>query len=329
MQKAFITGATGFLGRHLVDVLLENDWQVTAMVRSINDAKKILDHKVTLVEGDLREPLSVKAAMPDNLDAVFHTAADTSTWHMEAQRQEAVNIEGTRAILQAILDKKEVGRLVHVSSIAVFGAHEDVITEKTPRTGATSWINYTMTKSFAERKVKEAVDRGMDAVVVNPTHIIGRYDSHNWARLILQMVEGSLPATPPGIGNFANGRAVAEGILAAFQKGKTGHNYILGGPKASFKEFLDIAADQIGSVKPPATLAPFLLNVYAGWLSILAVMTGRRPSVTREEAHMACETIDACSDKAVAELGYKIIPLEESITENIAYLREIGNLPEK
>jgi len=328
MQKAFITGATGFLGRHLVDVLLENDWQVTAMVRSINDAKKILNQKVILVEGDLSEPLSVKAAMPDQLEAVFHTAADTSTWHKEAQRQEAVNIEGTRAILQAILDK-DVGRLVHVSSIAVFGAHEGVITENTPRTGATSWVNYTMTKSFAERKVKEAVDRGMDAVVVNPTHIIGRYDNHNWARLILQMVDGSLPATPPGVGNFANGRAVAEGILAAFQKGKTGHNYILGGPKASFKEFLDIAADQIGSVQPPSVLAPFLLTAYAGWLSVLSMLSGKRPEVTREEAHMACETMDVCSDKAVAELGYKIIPLEESITESIAYLREIGNLPEK
>ncbi|MFC3052026.1 NAD-dependent epimerase/dehydratase family protein [Kordiimonas pumila] len=326
MKTAFVTGATGFLGRHLVDVLLEQGWHVTAMVRNIQSAQKILGDKVTLKKGDLTIPQTIFAAIPDKVDAVFHTAADTSTWAKEEKRQSAVNIEGTRMLLQAILDK-DVHRLIHVSSIAVFGEQENLITEKTARTGAESWIPYTHTKSFAERKVKEAVDRGLDAVIVNPTHIIGRYDSHNWARLILRMANGTLPGTPPGRGNFANGRAVAEATVAAYTLGKTGHNYILGGPNVSFHEFLETAAREIGNIKPPAVMPEFLLKTYAKVLSIKAKFSDTRPTVTLEEAHMACEKMDVSSEKAIKELGYKIIPLEQSVRESITYLKEADLLP--
>lgn len=325
MPKAFLTGATGFLGRHLVDVLLEDGWDITAMVRNPEKAAKLLSDKVNLVKGDLTNPSDIHRAMPDTLDAVFHAAADTSTWSKEAKQQELVNVEGTRAILQAILDKK-VKRLVHISTIAVFGEHHRPITEETARKGAESWVNYAQTKSYAERKVKEAVDRGMDAVIVNPTHIVGRYDNHNWARLIQMMAENKLPGTPPGGGNFANGRAVAEGALAAYHKGKTGQNYILGGPKASFEEFLKIAADKAGTGAPPKPIAPFIIQTMANIYELLAIFSGKRPKVTREEAAFSVEDQDARSDKAIKELGYKIVPLEQSLEECISYLKEEGLL---
>jgi len=326
MPTAFVTGATGFLGRHLIDVLLEAGWTVTAMVRSEKNAAKLLDKKVILVRGDLTQPFEVRKAMPDTLDCVFHVAADTSTWSKEVHRQEAINVEGTRSILHAILDK-EVKRLVHVSTIAVFGEHEEPITEDTPRKGAESWVGYIKTKSYAERKVKEAVDRGMDAVIVNPTHIVGRYDTHNWARLIQKMADGTLPGTPPGGGNFANGRAVAEGILVAFHKGKTGQNYILGGPKASFEELLTIAAKKIGKKAPPKPMSPFMLKIMASLLSIVSLFSGKRPMITPEEALFATEIQDARSDKAIAAFEYRIVPLEQSLDESISFLKEEGLLP--
>lgn len=325
MPTAFVTGATGFLGRHLIDVLLEAGWSITAMVRDPKAAAKILDERVTLVKGDLINPSDTRKAMPDTLDCVFHTAADTSTWSKEATRQQEVNIEGTRSVLHAILDKN-VKRMVHVSTIAVFGEHHGPINEDTPRKGAESWVSYINTKSYAERKVKEAVDRGFDAVIVNPTHIIGRYDSHNWARLIQMMAEDKLPGTPPGGGNFANGRAVAEGILSAYNKGKTGHNYILGGPQASFEELLTIAAKKIGKSKPPKPTPGWALKLMASILALVSLFTGKRPMITKEEALFATETQDARSDKAVSELDYKIVPLEQSIDESIAFLKENGLL---
>ncbi|MEX0299987.1 MAG: NAD-dependent epimerase/dehydratase family protein [Kordiimonas sp.] len=321
MPTAFVTGATGFLGRHLIDVLLEENWTITAMVRDPKAASETLDNRVTLVKGDLINPSDTRKAMPDTLDCVFHAAADTSTWAKEARRQQLVNEEGTRSILQAVLDKN-VKRMVHVSSIAVFGEHHEPITEETPRKGAKSWVSYIQTKSYAERKVKEAVDRGFDAVIVNPTHIVGRYDNHNWARLIQMMAEDTLPGTPPGGGNFANGRAVAEGIVAAFHKGKAGNNYILGGPKASFEEFLTIAADKIGKGAPKKPLPAWLLKTMASILSFISIFTGKRPMITPEEALFSTEEQDARSDKAISELGYRIVPLEQSIDESIEFLKE-------
>lgn len=323
MAKAFVTGATGFLGRHLIDVLLEAEWDITAIVRDPAAASTILNEKVKLVSGDLTKPETLRKAIPHTLDCIFHVAADTSTWKREAARQEKINIGGTATLLQMMYDY-DVKRMVHVSSIAVFGEHHDIITEDTPRLGATSWINYVRTKSYAERKVKEAVERGLDATIVNPTHIVGKYDSHNWARLLTMTAEESLPGVPPGAGNFANGRAVAEGILAAYHKGKAGENYILGGPQASFHEFLTIAADKLSKPAPKKPMSPFVLKLLAGTLSALSAVTGKRPMVTPEEAAFSSETVDAHCDKAVKELDYRVVPLEQSIDESISYLKEVG-----
>ncbi len=325
MPTAFITGATGFVGRHLVDVLLEAGWSVTAMVRNHAVASRILSPDVMLLEGDLLRPETIRSAMPDHTDCVFHLAADTSTWAKEAERQANINVGGTATILQIILDK-DIKRMVHVSTASVFGEHSGLITEETPRLGAKSHIGYIRTKSYAERKVKEAVERGLSATIVNPTHIIGRYDSHNWARLIQMMANGTLPGTPPGSGNFANGRAVAEATLAAYHKGKDGENYILGGPKASFYDFLEIAAEKLGLAKPKKPMPAFSLKILAKTLGMISVFSGTRPMVTPEEAFFASENQDASSEKAQRELGYRIVPIEQSIDENIAFLRSEGLL---
>ncbi|WP_417449219.1 NAD-dependent epimerase/dehydratase family protein [Kordiimonas sp.] len=321
MPSAFVTGATGFLGRHLIDVLTEQGWTIHILVRDRNAAEALFGDRVNYTSGRLSQPTGYAPEVPDDLDALFHIAADTSTWKKDAARQHLVNVEGTAALLQMATDKN-VRRFVHVSSSSVYGIHKTPVTEETEKLGASSWVSYVHTKTFAERKVKEATWRGMDAVIVNPTHIIGRYDSHNWARLILRHAEGSLPGTPPGAGNFANGRAVAEALLAAYEKGKTGENYILGGPYASMHEFLSLASRKLDLPEPRKPTPAFLLEVAATCLSFLALFTGKRPTITPEEAYFASEIVDAKSDKAIAELGYRLVPLEQSVDECLAYLKE-------
>lgn len=325
MPTAFVTGATGFIGRHLIDVLREDGWTIIAGVRDKARAAKLLGDDVTLATTDLLIPGSIQTAMPDVADCVFHVAADVSSWSKEAERQYNTNVEGTAAVLQSTLNK-DIKRLVHVSSIVAYGEHDDVIDDFTPRLGATSWVSYVSTKSYAERKVKEAVDRGLDAVVVNPTDIVGKYDDENWARLIKMVANGTLPAVPPGNGNFANGRAVAEGILAAYKHGKTGQNYILGGPYATFHEFLSLAASKLGKPEPKKPISPTMLKLYASALELVSNITGKRPTVTKEEAYFACQSYRVKYDRAINDLGYRDVPLDQSIDEAIAYLRGKGEL---
>lgn len=321
-----MTGATGFVGRHLVDVLRDDGWTITAAVRNPEKAAVLLGFDVKLARADLLKPGSITAALPADVDCVFHAGADVGTWSRDNDRQYRTNVEGTAALLQAVVDKN-ARRIVHVSSIVTYGEHTGTISEDTPRLGATSWVGYVHSKAYAERKVKEAVDRGLDAVIVNPTDIVGRYDDRNWVRMIKMIADGSLPAVPPGNGNFANGRAVAEGVLAAFKHGRTGENYILGGPYATFHEFLSLAADKLGRPKPKQPMSAGMLKLLAGMLHLVSKITRKRPQVTREEAYFACQSYTVDYSKAIKELGYRDVPLEQSVDEAIDYLREKGSLP--
>ena len=325
MPTAFVTGATGFVGRHLVDVLREDKWTIIAAVRSPEKAKAILGDDVELRAADLTEPLSMKDAMPEGVDCVFHVAADVGTWSRDNDRQYRTNVEGTASLLQAIVDKN-AKRMVHVSSIVAYGEHETTISDSTPRLGAESWVSYVNTKAYAERKVKEAVDRGLDAVIVNPTDIVGKYDDQNWVRMIKMVADDAVPAVPPGNGNFANGRAVAEGILAAYKHGKTGENYILGGPYATFHEFLSMAAAKLGKPTPKKPMSAGMLKFLAVILELVSKVTRKRPQVTKEEAYFACQQYTVNYDRAINELGYRDVPLEQSIDEAIDYLRDTGAL---
>ena len=325
MPTAFVTGATGFVGRHLIDVLREDNWTIIAAVRDPARANALLGNDIDCRAADLTEPMTMNDAMPDDVDCVFHVAADVGTWSRDNDRQYRTNVEGTAGLLQAVVDKK-ARRMVHVSSIVAYGEHKDPIAENTPRLGAEHWVSYISTKAYAERKVKEAFDRGLDAVIVNPTDIVGKYDDQNWARMIKMVADGSLPAVPPGNGNFANGRAVAEGILAAYKKGEAGQNYILGGPYATFHEFLGLIAQKLGKPAPAKPMAPWLLSLYANILHIVSKITGKRPQVTKEEAYFACQQYRVNFDFTIDALGYRNVPLEQSVDEAIAYLREKGDI---
>jgi nucleoside-diphosphate-sugar epimerase len=325
MPTAFVTGSTGFLGRHVVDVLRERNWTIFALVRDEARARALLGDGVTFIQGDITLASSYRNALPQAYDCTFHIAADTSTWAQEADRQQRINVEGTAGLLQAhrSLDAK---RFVHVSTIAVYGIHKTLVTETSEKHGKDSWVSYAQTKTMAERKVIEASMRGTDAVVVNPTHIVGRYDDHNWARLITMTNDGTLPGVPPGGGNFANGRAVAEAVVTAFDKGRTGENYILGGPYATMHEFLSLTADLLGRAQPGKPKPAFMLRTLASVLSLASRFTGKRPMITPEEAYFACEDVNASSEKAVRELDYREVPLARSLEECIAYLRGEGRL---
>ncbi len=325
MPIAFVTGATGFVGRHLIDVLREDNWTIIAAVRDTKKAQTLLGNDIECRAADLTEPLTMKEAMPEGVDCVFHVAADVGTWSRDNDRQYRTNVEGTAGLLQATVDQK-ARRMVHVSSIVAYGEHTETISDDTPRLGAESWVSYVNTKAYAERKVKEAVDRGLDAVIVNPTDIVGRYDDQNWVRMIKMVADGTLPAVPPGNGNFANGRAVAEGVLAAYKHGKTGENYILGGPYATFHDFLSLAAEKLGKPKPKKPVSVGLLKFLASLLDLISRLTRKRPQITREEAYFACQQYRVNYDKAVKELGYRDVPVSQSIDEAIDYLRETGAL---
>ena len=176
---AFVSGASGFVGSNLVRELHGQGWQVHILARPTSSLEEIEGVPVTVHLGNLADSSSVMAAMPENLDAVFHVAASTNFWSKNNATQDRVNIDGTRNMVEAAIAVK-ARRFIHTSSFATWGFQNTALTELSERTDTSDWINYVRSKHLAEEVVLGAVrDNRVDAVVLNPAHILGPGDKNN------------------------------------------------------------------------------------------------------------------------------------------------------
>jgi len=322
-RSAFVTGGTGFLGRHLLEQLVARGWRVTALHRPTSDTTALERLPVRPVRGDLLDASSLRRALPAGLDAVFHLAADTSMWSGHAARQTAINALGTRALVAAAL-AAGAGRLVHVSTWNAYGLEQGEISEELEQRGGRSPINYDRSKLQAEEAVRAGVARGLDAVIVNPAHIIGRYDRKGWARLIIAAHKRWLPGVPPGAGTFCHAERVAQALIAAAEHGRSGHNYLLSGADASFVELFGVINRVTGSSVPLRSLPGWLLRWSARASVALAALTGREPELTPEGVAIVLARARVASRKAEHELGYRAAKVETMIEDSYGWLKGQG-----
>lgn len=320
-MRIMLTGATGFLGGHLLAQLREMGTEVCALVRSPEIAQKLIASGVEAVVGSIDDPQALRAALQAPTDCIFHAAADTSPWRANAARQTQTNVEGARQVLAAAINAG-VRRIVHTSSVSAFGQQESVLTEFSPRLGAQSWINYERSKAIAEELVFEADAKNqIEAVVMNPAHILGPGDTQNWARLFLLVDQGQLPGAPPGSGAFADVREVARAHLAAWQCGQRGEQFLLGGEQASFLELVQMIATELGRKPPQRPLPAVILKTLARFLDALSRVTHREPRLTPESVSFTCHHLRVDSSKAIRELDYRVTPLATLVAGTCAWLR--------
>jgi nucleoside-diphosphate-sugar epimerase len=318
MPHAFVTGASGFLGLNLVEQLAAAGWQVSALHRPGSDVEWLARLPARRIVGDLLDRDSLVRALPEGVDAVFHTAADTSTWSRHNARQLRVNAEGTANLIAAARERG-ARRLVHTSSWAVYGLEHATVSETTPQTGGSSWINYIRSKWLAEQTVRAALADGLDAVIVQPTHVLGRYDRRGWSRMIQLVDRGELPGIPPGAGSFCHAAEVAKAQIAAAERAPRGETYLLGGVDASFVEVFRIIGQVTGKPVPATAVPAIALRLMARVQLVVAALSGREPALIL--AHPR-----AVSLKAQAVLGYRPAALTEMIADSYRWLREAGIL---
>ncbi|PWR22227.1 NAD-dependent epimerase/dehydratase family protein [Zavarzinia compransoris] len=314
MPMAFVTGATGFVGINLVDELLERGWQVTCLVRAGSNTRYLSKRAVRIVNGSITDLDSLRSAMPAAPEAVFHVAGDTNMWSRNNDRQTANNVTGTRNMCTVALEKR-AKRFIHTSTISAWGLVDGTITEDTPMKGGLSWINYQKSKFLAEQEVRKAIERGLDAVILNPGAIVGAQDSHTWARLFLMVAQDELQAIPPGALSFAHVREVVRAHVAAYELGRTGANYILGGTDATMRDFVTEICRRLGKPRVPSVLPLGVLSVFARLYALRGALTGREPPITPEVAAMAAKTNPCPSLRAQEDLGYQTRPLAEMVAD--------------
>lgn len=322
MSAVFLTGASGFLGGHLLRELLTAGHEVRALSRSVATDAGIVAAGGRPVHGDLADAATLARGMA-GCDAVFHAAADTSIWSQHATRQTATNVVGTGNLLRAA-EQAGVGAFLHTSSVSAYSHRaRGTITEATPQRGGESWIHYERTKCLAEQAVRASA---LPWIVFNPTHILGPGERHNWSRLIRLVDAQKLPGIPPGIGVFADVREIARAQLRAWQRQRYGERYLLGGESASFVDFVHRVGTALDRRTPRGATPAWVLMTYARLLNAISRITGREPDVTPEGAALTSHHLQVDSSKARRELDYVETPLDTLLADTMAWMRSEGML---
>ena len=324
-KTALVTGATGFVGLNLVEQLLARGWQVTALHRADSDLGQLSRFAVERVVGDITDKASLRNVVPREVDCVFHVAGNTSLWAKSHAEQLRVNVKGTRNMVRAALDAG-AKRLVHTSSIVAYGLHGGVITEETPTRGTNARLNYIRSKALAEREVRRGIAQGLRAVIVNPSNILGAYDTANFSRMFRLVRSGRIPAIPPGGGSFCHAREVALAHIAAAEQGREGHNYLLGGTQASYLGLVREISRVMGLRRRFVVMPPNVLSAYARVEEWVAPLFNREPDVTVDAVELLSHNIYCNSQKAERELGYRPQPLQVMLHDCHDWLRQQGML---
>src|SRR6202047_831949 len=280
-MTTLVTGATGFVGSHVARQLVSAGQFVRVLVRPNSNLKALAGLPVEYFEGDLRDQESLERAMY-GIRRVFHVAADYRLWTPRPEEIYEINVEGTRKLLAAA-QRARVERIVYTSTVATFAVPRNGVlaNEDTQATLDEMIGHYKRSKFLAEQLAVKAAAAGVPVVVVNPTAPVGPGD---WkptptGRIILDFVNGRMPAYVDTGLNVAAVEDVAAGHLLAAEKGRVGERYILGGRNMTLKQILDVLSAIPGSGSPrmrcPRTFA--LAAGYADeWFSRL---TGREPQI--------------------------------------------------
>jgi nucleoside-diphosphate-sugar epimerase len=326
MANILITGASGFLGRHLAQQLKAEGHNVFGLSRSARADAILVADAVTPVRGDLMQPEQLATAFAKPFDAVFHTAADTSQWAPNDDRQTRVNVEGSRALAEAAL-AAGVAAFIHTSSVSAY-SHlvHGTLREDVPQRGGESWITYERSKHLGEQAVRAVAARGLPLVVMQPAHILGPGDTSNWSRLIRLIDQGKLPGVPPGSGSFADVREVARAQVRAWQRGRFGETYLLGGEHLRFLELVTRVGNMLGRKTPSRATPGWALMAWARVVDAVSRITRREPDITPRAAMFVIHDLIVDSGKAQRELDYAITPMDRLLDDTIAWLRSEGLL---
>jgi dihydroflavonol-4-reductase len=323
-----VTGASGFVGRHLVSRLLDTRIRdkVAVFLLPTETLPDDLLRRVEVLRGDLRQPETVRAAVRGR-DLVFHVAGFISYWALDAKIMEAVNVGGTRAVVDACLEFK-VKRLVHVSSVGAIGFNHDgsEADENTPFNWPESF-GYMTTKRDGQKVVMDAVrERGLDAVVVNPASVMGPGDPVPGSAF--NRLCGNVCGHKIFAGTFAGGiatvdvRDLVETIIAAADKGRKGEAYLAVGANATYKHVLELMAKEAGTRFIPLVVPPFVLTA-AGWVAeLFSRLSRKRPLITVAYGQLSGWKAYNSNAKSRRELGVTYRSLEETIADGNRYYTE-------
>jgi dihydroflavonol-4-reductase len=321
-----ITGATGHIGANLVRALLEKGRPPRCLVHV--NTRPLDGLNVEYVRGDIHDVDSLCSAF-QGADVVYHLAACISLSMADWPKIEAINVGGTRNVIEACL-RTGVRRLVHFSSIHALVQEplETPVDENRPLADSGKCPPYDRSKAAAEKEIRRGIGRGLDAIIINPTGVIGPYDYQPsfLGEAILSMAQNRLPAMVTGGFDWVDVRDVAEGAMRAEVLAPAGATFILSGHWVSM---CDIAAmvTEITGVKNDKFVCPlWLARLGAPVIEGVSRLNGNRPLYTGVSLRALRSNRCISHEKAAHELGYEPRPFRETLADTLRWFAANGLL---
>ena len=328
-DKVLVTGASGFVGSAVAAKLVERGFSVRALVRATSPRTHLAGLDLDYVQGDLRDAETIRPAMA-GVRYLFHVAADYRLWARDRNEIVVNNVTGTRVMMEEALHAG-VERIVYTSSVATLAVQRDgtSVDETAPLDELKAIGAYKRSKVAAERLVERMIaQQGLPAVIVNPSTPIGPRDVKPTptGRIIVEAARGRMPAFVDTGLNLVHVDDVAQGHLAALDRGKIGERYILGGQNVQLSEMLTVIANLIGRRPPRVRLTRSAIVPLALAAETVARFTGREPFVTMDALRMSRYRMFFTAAKAERDLGFTARPFTDALTDAIRWFRDAGHL---
>jgi dihydroflavonol-4-reductase len=322
-----LTGASGLLGSHIVRSLVDRGEQLRCLRRSTSDLSLLGDYasRVAWVEGDVTDVTSLHDAM-QGIDRVYHCAALISMRPSDLDRMMHINTEGTANIVNAALDAG-IKRMLYVSSVAAFGRPERediVIDELLDIKDSTDNYSYFRSKLYAEREVWRGIAEGLEAVIINPSTIIGGGFWHMTPNNLFKLVYEGLPYYARGVNAFVDVRDVAAIAIRLMDSSIVAEKYIVSADNLAFDALSYLIADALQVKRPSLAVSPAIAALSWRWEAIKSRLTSTIPLITSESADMSMRSFRYSHDKVCAALDYSFRPLPQTIADVAAlYLQSV------
>jgi dihydroflavonol-4-reductase len=334
--KVLVTGASGLVGANLVRALLGQGREVRAIIHSDRRALAGLD--VETIRADVRDLTTLERAMA-GVEVVYHLVGAISLAMDSGPEMEAVNVLGTRNVVSACMNLG-IQRLVHFSSIHALCQEplDQPVDETRPlidalcsETSLSQIPPYDRSKARGEHEVHAGIARGLDAVILQPTAMLGPFDfrpSHQGQALV-QLAQGRLPALVRGGFDWVDVRDVVAGALCAERVAPPGRSYLLSGHWHTVREVAELAASVTGRSAPLVSLPLGLAEAFAPLMVLLGRFNGNHPIYTRVTLRALRSNRQVSHARAASELGYTVRPLVETVRDTLTWFQENGYMENK
>ena len=322
-----VTGANGLLGSYLVRELIDRGEMVRGLRRTTSDLSLLGDytHRMEWVEGDVTDIFSLEEAMT-GVKKVYHAAALISMQPGDAQRMLDVNSEGTANVVNAALDSN-IQKLLYVSSVAAFGRPENpdrVIDENLDIKDSKDNFAYHKSKLYAEREVWRGIAEGLNAVIVNPSTILGGGFWSTAPNSIFDEIYKGLSFYTSGINAFVDVRDVKEVCIRLMESDISGEKFIVSAENLSFRELMWMAADALKVKRPFINVNKTTASLAWRAEYVKSLFTQKPPLITRDSITISQNDFKYSNEKVRRSLGFTFRPIEQTIHETAAaYLRSV------